>query len=163
VSEADSAAWPRSGAAPQRPWVSHWLPVVAWTALILSSSSDSFASEETSRWVTWLVSCVYPGADPVIAWALDEILRKLAHIGEFAVLGGLLLRAVRTTDAAAPVVVAFATAGAIALGDEARQWFTALRSASLLDSALDAGGSAAGIALWQRVTHVAKPTGGAER
>lgn len=151
MSVARSVAAAQEADRPRRRFALTWAPVIAWTALIINLSSDSFAASETSRWVAWLVAQVYPGADPNLVWLLDWVLRKLAHLGEYAVLGALLLRALETTRTSSPLRAAVTLAALIALGDEGRQSFTASRSASLLDSGLDTCGALVGIWLWRRL------------
>jgi VanZ family protein len=102
-----------------------WLPVVAWAGLIFALSSVPDLGTGLGGW--------------------DLVLRKLAHAGEFAVLGALLLRA---TDRA---VVAFVLGALYAVSDEVHQVFVPGRMGSPLDVAIDIVGVAAGVLLWQRV------------
>ena len=75
----------------------------------------------------------------------DLVLRKLAHVAEFAVLGGLLQRALRRP------VVALALASAYAATDELHQSFVQGRTASPADWGIDTAGVVLGIAvlLWR--------------
>jgi VanZ family protein len=104
--------------------VSVWLPVVAWAAVIFGLSSIPSLGTDLGTW--------------------DLVLRKLAHVAEYAVLGALLLRAV---GRAAP---AFLIAGAYAATDELHQRFVHGRHPSALDVLIDAAGVAIGIALFAR-------------
>ena len=101
-----------------------WLPVVAWAALIFGLSSVSDLGTGLGTW--------------------DLVLRKLAHAGEFAVLGALLLRATGSARAA------FAGGVAYAVSDELHQHFVPGRVGSPLDVAIDAVGVALGVLLWRR-------------
>ena len=76
------------------------------------------------------------------AW--DVVLRKLAHLTEYAVLGFLLARAV-------PELPAFAIGVAYAVSDELHQHFVPGRAGVPLGVAIDAVGLAAGI-LFLRVS-----------
>ena len=100
-----------------------WVPVVAWAALIFALSSIPSLSSGLGTW--------------------DLVLRKLAHVTEFAVLGALLVRAVGRE------LPAFAIGVAYAVTDEIHQHFVAGRSASVLDAAIDAGGVLVGILAFQ--------------
>ena len=102
-----------------------WLPVVAWAALIFALSSVPDLGTGLGTW--------------------DLVLRKLAHAGEYAVLGLLLARAVAELPA-------FALGVAYAVTDEVHQAFVNGRQAALLDVAIDAAGTLAGILLLRRVT-----------
>ena len=59
-----------------------WAPVVLWAAVIFALSSVSDLGTGLGTW--------------------DLVLRKLAHAGEFAVLGALLLRALRASNVMRP-------------------------------------------------------------
>lgn len=100
-----------------------WLPVVAWAALIFVASSVSGASTGLGVW--------------------DEVLRSLAHFGEYAVLGILLTRAVPAA-AAVPLGVLYA------VSDEVHQSFVPGRAATVTDVAIDAAGVLAGVLAWRR-------------
>jgi VanZ family protein len=101
-----------------------WLPVVAWAALIFALSSVPDLGSGLGGW--------------------DTALRKLAHAGEYAVLGALLLRA---TDRAG---LAFGLGVAYAVSDEIHQTFVAGRAGSPVDVAIDAVGVLLGVLLWVR-------------
>jgi VanZ family protein len=102
-----------------------WLPVVAWAAVIFALSSIPSLSSGLGTW--------------------DYVLRKCAHVTEYAVLGALLLRAL------GQVLPAFLAAIAYAATDELHQHFVHGRHASPLDVAIDAVGVTLGILVWMRV------------
>jgi VanZ family protein len=106
--------------------LSVWLPVVVWAAVIFTFSSISSLSTGLGTW--------------------DMLLRKAAHMAEFAILGALLLRALGRE------LPAFLAGVAYAVSDEIHQHFVEGRHASALDVALDSVGVAVGIyvlRLWQ--------------
>ena len=76
------------------------------------------------------------------AW--DLVLRKLAHLAEYAVLGALLARAL-------PELAALWVGIGYAVGDEVHQHFVPGRHGSVLDVAIDASGVLAGILLSRAV------------
>ncbi len=96
-----------------------WLPVVAWAAVIFALSSIPSLGTGLGVW--------------------DLVLRKLAHLTEFAILGALLARAV-------PDLPAFGLGVAYAVADEIHQHFVPGREGAPLDVAIDALGVAVGIA-----------------
>ena len=100
-----------------------WLPVVAWAAMIFALSSVPSLSTELGTW--------------------DTILRKLAHVAEYAVLGGLLYRALRRPR------LAVALAALYAVSDEVHQTFVEGRVGAPLDVGIDALGAVAGVVLWR--------------
>ena len=100
-----------------------WLPVLAWAALIFAFSSIPDLGTGLGGW--------------------DLLLRKLAHMAEYAVLGALLFRAIGRTG------FAVAAGTAYAVSDEVHQTFVAGRAGSPVDVAIDAVGIAVGVLLWQ--------------
>jgi VanZ family protein len=108
---------------PRSRLVSLWLPVAAWAALIFALSS-------------------IPSLDSGVAW--DTLLRKTAHVVEFAILGALLLRAL------ARPVPALVAGVAYAVTDEFHQHFVTGRQGSPLDVAFDAVGVLLGVLLYRQ-------------
>jgi VanZ family protein len=102
-----------------------WLPVVTWAAVIFTLSSIPSLSTGLGTW--------------------DTILRKGAHLTEYAVLGGLLYRALGREPLALAAGIAYAAT------DELHQYFVRGRHASPVDVAIDAVGVAVGMLLWLRL------------
>ena len=96
-----------------------WAPVAVWAGVIFALSSIPSLSTGLGVW--------------------DEILRKGAHLTEYAVLGILLFRAVGRE------VPAFLLGVAYAITDEVHQHFVHGRHASPFDVAFDAAGVALGL------------------
>ena len=109
----------------RHPFVRLWLPVLAWAAVVFVLSSIPSLGTGLGTW--------------------DLLLRKLAHVTEYAILGALLLRAL---GAAAP---AFALGVAYAVSDEIHQSFVEGRRGAPLDVLIDGVGVALGILVWRRV------------
>jgi VanZ family protein len=105
--------------------LSLWLPVVVWAAVIFVFSSIPSLSSGLGTW--------------------DFVLRKGAHMAEFAVLGALLVRALGRE------LPAFVAGVAYAVTDEIHQHFVEGRHASALDVALDSVGVVVGILLFRRL------------
>jgi VanZ family protein len=104
--------------------LSRWGPVVAWAAVIFAFSSVAHLGTGLGTW--------------------DLVLRKVAHLAEFAVLGALLLRAF---GRAGPAV---AVGSLYAATDEFHQAFVDGRVASPLDWGIDTAGVVAGVLLYAR-------------
>jgi VanZ family protein len=102
-----------------------WLPVLAWAAVIFAFSSIPSLSSGLGAW--------------------DTVLRKGAHITEYAVLGALLYRAFERDAPALAAGIAYAAT------DELHQHFVRGRHASPVDVAIDAVGVALGMLIWLRV------------
>jgi VanZ family protein len=101
-----------------------WGPVVAWAALIFVLSSIPDLGTGLGGW--------------------DVVLRKLAHAAEFAILGALLVRALRRPGWAVALGIAYA------VSDELHQSFVPGRQGSALDVALDSVGVVVGAVLAAR-------------
>ena len=105
--------------------LSVWLPVVAWAAVIFTLSSIPSLSTGLGAW--------------------DTLLRKGAHVTEYAILGALLLRALRREKPALAVGIVYAAT------DELHQHFVRVRHASPLDVLIDAIGVTIGVYVLRRL------------
>jgi VanZ family protein len=105
--------------------VSLWLPVATWAALIFALSSVHSLDSGLGTW--------------------DEVLRKLAHVTEYAVLGALIERATGRP------LTAFVLGLAYAGSDELHQHFVPGRTGDPRDLAIDALGVLVGIVLYRRL------------
>ena len=105
--------------------LSLWLPVIVWAAFIFTLSSVPHLGTGLGFW--------------------DTVLRKAAHVSEYAVLGALLLRALRSEGLALVAGVIYA------VSDEIHQHFVGGRHASPLDALIDTVGVALGIYLFNRL------------
>ena len=101
-----------------------WLPIVAWGALIFTLSSIPSLHTDLGTW--------------------DLILRKCAHVTEYAILAFLLRRAMSTGPA-------FVVALAYAASDEYHQTFVVGREGSPRDVAIDSIGIVVGLLVARRV------------
>jgi VanZ family protein len=102
-----------------------WLPVVAWAAIIFALSSVPSLSTGLGTW--------------------DTVLRKGAHVTEYAILGALLYRALKREAPALAAGIAYAAT------DELHQHFVRGRHASPVDVAIDALGVTVGMLAWLRL------------
>ena len=104
--------------------LSLWVPVVLWAGVIFALSSIPSLGTGLGTW--------------------DYVLRKCAHMTEYALLAALLYRAL------ARRVPAFLAALAYAVSDEVHQHFVHGRHATPVDVAIDAVGILAGLLVWER-------------
>ncbi len=102
-----------------------WIPVVLWAGVIFGLSSIPSLDTGLGVW--------------------DLVLRKLAHLTEYAVLGALLYRALRREPAA------IALAAAYAATDEWHQTFVQGRHGSPFDWLIDTAGVIVGVLLLVRL------------
>ena len=102
-----------------------WLPVVAWAAVIFAFSAVPSLSTGLGTW--------------------DMVLRKGAHVTEYAILGALLYRALRREQVALAAGIAYAAT------DEFHQHFVRGRHGSPVDVAIDAVGVTLGMLVWLRL------------
>ena len=104
--------------------LSAWLPVIAWAALIFALSSIPHLGTGLGTW--------------------DTILRKGAHVTEYAILGLLLLRAIGRE------MPAFLLGVGYAITDELHQHFVTGRHSSPIDVAIDSTGVLIGVLVFVR-------------
>ena len=106
--------------------LTHWLPVAAWAALIFALSSIPHLGTDLGTW--------------------DLILRKCAHVTEYAIL--LLARAFGREAPALAAGVLYA------VSDEVHQSFVSGRHASPIDVAIDTAGLLLGLLAWRRLVQL---------
>lgn len=128
-----------------------WLPVGTWMLVIFVLSGDEFSADNTRGLIAWLLRLAAPDLDPQRFELLHGVVRKLAHVTEYAILGALALRALRIScprwRPRRAVAAALALAVACAAADETRQAFAAARTGSPFDVLLDSGGALIGAVL----------------
>jgi VanZ family protein len=110
--------------------LSAWLPVLAWAALIFALSSIPHLGTGLGTW--------------------DTVLRKGAHVTEYAIFGLLLLRAVGRE------LPAFLLGVSYAITDDVHQHFVSGRHASPIDVAIDSVGILIGILFLSRAQRLAR-------
>src|SRR5437016_11543200 len=151
-----------------RVWLRHvgryWLPPLLWMAVMFVLSTDKFAAEHTGG-VLWYV---LRGLTPRVTYEhytlLHLLMRKAAHLTEYAILACLLLRALRAGAAETWhwrwAILSLLLVAVHAVLDEYHQAFTQYRTSSVSDCVLDIAGGLIALTLrwhrWQRMA-TAKP------
>ncbi|MFP6664735.1 MAG: VanZ family protein [Deltaproteobacteria bacterium] len=134
----------------RRDLVCRWGPVAAWAATIWLFSTEYFTGDGTSRVLVPLLEFFLPRAAPELLSQLHGLLRKLAHVTEFALLalllGRALMRSHRTLAWLAWRVLPMAVAWAIL--DEWHQTFVPRRVGAVTDVLLDSAGVLLGFAVF---------------
>lgn len=133
----------------------YWGVVVAWMAVISMLSSDPFSAANTNRYIDPVLRFFFPDLTPGGFVFAHSVIRKTAHLVEFAVLGALVYWASRRGRSPRWrlrwALQALVVAGTFALIDEAHQRFVVSRTGSLVDSGFDfAGAVLAQVAIYLR-------------
>ncbi|MGH7621589.1 MAG: VanZ family protein [Gemmatimonadaceae bacterium] len=130
--------------------VAAWLPVVLWVGLITWLSSDRFSDQQTAAWLTRTSALASLGLPPAAVAVANLILRKTAHLVEYAVLGLLIYRALASVGLRLPwarVRWAVALAASCAMFDEVHQTLMATRTGTPKDVVIDTLGACLGALL----------------
>jgi len=136
-----------------RPAINPWVWVAAWMGVIFFFSTDLFSGSQTSRIIGPILKWFAPGiADETIA-DVQLIVRKIAHLAEYAILSILICRALAKRDVprSLPLVAlgqAVLIAAAYAAFDEWHQSWTTERFGSALDVGIDSVGAVLGAAFF---------------
>jgi VanZ family protein len=104
---------------------SRWLPVLVWAGVIFTFSSIPSLNSGLGTW--------------------DTVLRKGAHMTEYAILACLLVRATGS------YAWAFGLAVGYSATDEFHQTFVHGRHGSPIDVGIDAVGALIGLGIWRRL------------
>src|SRR5713101_661666 len=125
--------------------VARYGPLVLWALLIFVASTSVFSAANTSRFMVPLLQWLFPHiSKATIDFIHGVVIRKGAHLTEYALFALLAARAFRTSShellsghwflASVFLVVAYS------LGDEFHQSFVPSRTASIYDSTIDSFG-----------------------
>jgi VanZ family protein len=117
-----------------------------WLVLVLFLGSADFAAQETGRFVVPVLKLLVPGAPFAQLQAIHLVLRKLAHVAEYAVLALLWFRAVHCVAGRTPRTAAWVALSiclVCAFADEAHQSMLPSRHGSARDVLIDAFGATA--------------------
>ena len=141
-----------------------WLPVALWIGVIAWLGGGGFEHGQTSRIIGPLLAWLFPDWSPEQVAAAHGVIRKLAHVVEYAVLGGLAVRALWLTRPPAPAwrraLPALALVALVASADEGRQAMLSGRTGSLRDVGLDCAGGLAGAAAMPVLMRLRRRPGG---
>jgi VanZ family protein len=131
-------------------FVKYWLPLPLWLAVIFLASTDLMSAEHTSRFIVPFLRWLNPDISPDALTSIHFIVRKCAHLGEYAVLALLLLRAaIFMTNLKRSLGILYVSVWVaclfVAATDEFHQTFVASRGASARDIMIDSGGAIIGL------------------
>lgn len=135
----------------------HWAPPLAWMGVIFWFSSAAWSGAATASWMLPLLQALFPPATTYQLEFLHMLVRKLAHVIEYALLAFLWRRGLAQGSGLGQPRrewVAFGTSVGYAVFDEIHQGWTGVRGASPFDVALDGAGAGAALLLlrfgWRR-------------
>ena len=124
--------------------------------LMFLGSTDLMSAEHTSRFLTPFLRWWNPDISPATIAQVHFFVRKAAHLTEYAILAGLLFRALRSwiDEFWRRAATALLSAMIFAAADEFHQSFVASRTSSLGDVLLDWSGALLGLmicaTIWKR-------------
>jgi VanZ family protein len=135
-----------------RRFLKNWLPVIVWVGVIFLGSTDPMSAEHTSRFIVPFLRWLKPDISAETLASIHFIVRKCTHVGEYAVLGLLLLRAttLMTNSKRSIPILYVSVLGMcliVAATDEFHQTFVASRGASIRDIMIDCSGAILGLTI----------------
>jgi VanZ family protein len=149
-----------------RLFLKYWLPLLIWIGVIFAGSTDLMSAEHTSRFIVPILSWLKPDIAPATIASIHMVIRKCAHLSEYAVLAFLFWRALRGSAIRAKMSMLFGTVllgcAVVAASDEFHQSFVKSRTPSVRDVLLDVAGALIGLLIGVSFAHRrAKKTRGA--
>jgi VanZ family protein len=147
-STSSSEAWSDGRSTLQR-----WLPVVVWAAFISWFSSDAFSARSTNSYIDPVLRFLFGDLTPAGFRLAHNVVRKSAHLVEYAILAALTVRALTARRGRVPsaiVVRALLYCALYAFIDEAHQALVPSRTGSVIDVLVDTAGATVGTLLTAR-------------
>jgi VanZ family protein len=117
--------------------------------LILIASGDLMSAEHTSRFLVPFLRWIVPDISPATVTLIQLLVRKGAHVTEYAILAALLWRAFDRGQQAfwRATAITFAIAAVYASLDEFHQSFIPSRTGAFEDVLIDCVGAMLGLAV----------------
>jgi VanZ family protein len=133
-----------------RRFLKNWLPVMVWIGVIFLGSTDLMSAEHTSRFIVPFLRWLKPDISAETLASIHFIVRKCTHVGEYAILALLLLRAATlmpNSKRSIPIlyVSIWGVCLFVAVTDEFHQTFVASRGAAATDVMIDSAGAIVGL------------------
>jgi VanZ family protein len=134
-----------------RSFLKYWLPVLLWMILIFVGSTDLMSAEHTSRFLVPFLRWLAPDLSGEAVATIQLLIRKCAHVAEYAILAAFLLRAFSKSQErlSRATASAFIFAAIYAAFDEFHQSFVPSRTSSPYDVAIDTAGALAGLMVYR--------------
>jgi VanZ family protein len=133
-----------------RSFLKYWLPLLVWLGVIFLDSTDLMSTAHTSRFIVPFLRWLKPDISLETLASIHFIIRKCAHLSEYAILALLLLHAlISMTNLKPSARILYASVWAacflVAATDEFHQAFVVSRSASAKDVMIDSVGAILGL------------------
>jgi VanZ family protein len=124
-----------------------WVVTIAWAAQIYTFSTATFGGVFTTWLLSQILRLVHATVSLKTFFLLHHLMRKCAHLTEYALFSMLLFYSVgrRREWRLRPALWALAVAGLYSLSDEFHQLFVPGRGPSIFDSGIDTLGAFVGI------------------
>jgi VanZ family protein len=136
------------------------VPVIVWAAFISWFSTDAFSARSTNSYIDPVLRYFFGDLTPAGFRLAHNVIRKSAHLIEYAILGALTCRAQTEPRAFVPrpvVVRTLAVCAGYALLDEAHQALVPSRTGSGIDVMVDTVGATLGTLALARWRNRARP------
>lgn len=141
-------------------FLKYWLPLMVWMAVIFEASTGLGTTQHSSRIVEPILRWLMPNISQESMDFIHYYVRKTAHFTEYAILGILIWRVVRSNpkyfagrSVARQFCLVLLLAALYAASDEFHQSFNPMREARVMDVFIDtcgAGGGALVFLAWNR-------------
>ena len=133
-------------------FLKYWLPVLIWLGLIVIGSTDLMSAEHTSRIIGPVLRAFNPDISAETIAQIQFVVRKTAHVMEYAILAALLWRALRAgvrwqTRMLRLFIAVWFVCAVFAASDEFHQSFVPSRTASPIDVMIDIFGALIGLVI----------------
>jgi VanZ family protein len=137
-------------------FIRYWLPVILWMIFIFIGSTDLMSAEHTSRFIGPFLRWFAPDITEATIASVQLVVRKCAHLTEYAILAALFYRAFRLHREHV-LGAAFIFAGLYAALDEFHQSFVASRTGTPYDIMIDCAGAIIGLAIYRLINRKTCP------
>jgi VanZ family protein len=126
---------------------------------IFIGSTDLLSAEHTSRFIGPFLRWFAPDVSAAAVASVQLVVRKCAHLSEYAILAALLFRAFRQRQPRVrrALAISFVLAAVYAALDEFHQSYVASRTGSPWDVLIDCAGALAGLLIYRRMVRDRKP------
>jgi VanZ family protein len=131
-------------------FLKYWLPLLVWLGVIFLDSTDLMSAAHTSRFIAPFLRWLKPDISLETLASIHFIIRKGAHLGEYAILALLLLHALTSmTNLKRSARILYGSVWVacvlVAATDEFHQTFVMSRGASATDVMIDGAGAILGL------------------
>jgi VanZ family protein len=149
------------GAAPWRRLIIRWIATTTWAGLIFYLSTQKFGSSFSEGLLKEALGSVHWHVSAYTFEILHLLIRKLAHLTEYGILGLLLYSSLGWEPQISwnfrRMVLTLVIVAAYSLTDEFHQLFVPGRGASLVDCGIDIAGGGVGMLFLFTQTHLPTP------